>query len=100
MIERLFDGVKGFPLIHRRRSERCRLSSKLQVEQLDKLDELTGAAGTAGPEDEELGELMKRFYQAAVQVCALLLACAHLRRLERFRKRDALRCKQSGVDMD
>lgn len=43
----------------------------MQVEQLDKLEELTGPAGSAGPEDGELAELMKKFYQASVQVCVL-----------------------------
>lgn len=57
--------------------ERLVTVSKLQVEQLDKVEELTGPAGRAGPEDEELAELMRKFYQAAVQVCALHLACVH-----------------------
>lgn len=48
------------------------------MEQLDKLEELTAPVGSAGPEDEELAELMKRFHQAAVQVCVFHLACVHL----------------------
>lgn len=42
----------------------------MQVEQLDKLDQYTTPATEGGTaEDGELGELSKKFYQAAVQVC-------------------------------
>lgn len=40
------------------------------MEQLDKLDQYTTPATEgATAEDGELGELSKKFYQAAVQVC-------------------------------
>lgn len=50
-------------------SPTCQKNFKLQVEQLDKLDQYTTPTDGVAAEDEELVELMKEFYQAAVQVC-------------------------------
>lgn len=46
------------------------------MEQLDKLDQYTTPATEgATAEDGELGELSKKFYQAAVQVCVCVCVC-------------------------
>lgn len=50
----------------------------MQVEQLDKLDQYTTPATEGGTaEDGELGELSKKFYQAAVQVCVTVCVCVY-----------------------